>query len=548
MKLSFLLGPLLITGASALNYPQSRVRQLEKTTLSNGAELAVDITSPTTGSSFDVDSDSCDVNVDLAGTAGVGQGDPDVSYIFVIDESGSTASILGQIKSFFKGLTDVVFDEGSAKNVGVVTFNDAATIETPLTNVITTIKDAIDEASSSGFTNCRDGLVKAKDLATSSAAGGTIIVIFAGDGICNRPTSDPDPTNDANALGILGVIVDVVAIGGVGCNDEDLGSIPQDPGTCTEVAEIGDYEITTIIGTKLTDVEYKLDTSAYVSLAGALILPADGPTSKDFAATLLDVGLLEHTVCAKASGRAELDDDAVLDTEVEECVTFTVVDSTPPVITCPTAITANNDPGECSAVVVYAVTATDNCPDVGMPTQTAGLPSGSAFPVGTTSNTWSVSDDAGNSVTCSFDVTVNDVEPPTAECVPGVNPSGNEPTADNQDGFYTIRGEDNCSGPDDITPQVWDSGLDGVADTEEDYAFVVEGGFSIEDVFKYVEAPGAPNKEKKGSGDVDWKLTGNGDAYLVLTDEYGNASVPDNEDAFCRVAPPPVRRLRGVEE
>src|SRR5262249_47231696 len=35
-----------------------------------------------------------------------------------------------------------------------------------------------------------------------------------------------------------------------------------------------------------------------------------------------------------------------------------------PVINCPPGITQNTDPGLCSAVVSYSVTATDNCPGV----------------------------------------------------------------------------------------------------------------------------------------------------------------------------------------
>lgn len=49
-------------------------------------------------------------------------------------------------------------------------------------------------------------------------------------------------------------------------------------------------------------------------------------------------------------------------------------------------------------------------------TQTAGLPSGSTFPVGTTTNTFVARDNAGNTASCSFTVTVNDVEQPTITC------------------------------------------------------------------------------------------------------------------------------------
>lgn len=44
--------------------------------------------------------------------------------------------------------------------------------------------------------------------------------------------------------------------------------------------------------------------------------------------------------------------------------------------------------------------------------QTAGLPSGSVFPVGVTTNTFEVTDSSGNTSSCSFDVTVNDNEAP----------------------------------------------------------------------------------------------------------------------------------------
>ena len=45
------------------------------------------------------------------------------------------------------------------------------------------------------------------------------------------------------------------------------------------------------------------------------------------------------------------------------------------------------------------------------PTQTAGLPSGSTFPIGTTTNTFEITDGGGNTVTCSFDVVVAEFVP-----------------------------------------------------------------------------------------------------------------------------------------
>ncbi len=93
----------------------------------------------------------------------------------------------------------------------------------------------------------------------------------------------------------------------------------------------------------------------------------------------------------------------------------TVNDVENPVINnCPTNISVNNDPDSCNAVVNWtAPTANDNCPGV---TLTSTHNSGDTFPVGTTTVTYTATDASGNSVTCSFDITVNDTEIPVALC------------------------------------------------------------------------------------------------------------------------------------
>lgn len=84
---------------------------------------------------------------------------------------------------------------------------------------------------------------------------------------------------------------------------------------------------------------------------------------------------------------------------------FNVVvnDTEAPVITCPADIIACD-----GDVITYSVTATDNCPGETL-VQTAGLPSGSVFPLGITTNTYEVTDASGNTATCSFDVNVTPV-------------------------------------------------------------------------------------------------------------------------------------------
>ena len=83
-----------------------------------------------------------------------------------------------------------------------------------------------------------------------------------------------------------------------------------------------------------------------------------------------------------------------------------------PTISCPGNISVNNTAGVCGAVVTYTTpVGTDICPGA-VTTQTAGLVSGSTFPVGTTTNTFKVTDAAGNIANCSFTVAVTDNENP----------------------------------------------------------------------------------------------------------------------------------------
>ena len=89
----------------------------------------------------------------------------------------------------------------------------------------------------------------------------------------------------------------------------------------------------------------------------------------------------------------------------------TVLDTVSPVITnCPSDITQNNDAGNCNAVVTWtAPTYFDNS---GSYTVVWSHNSGDVFAVGTTTVTATVTDAAGNTTICSFDVTVEDNEAP----------------------------------------------------------------------------------------------------------------------------------------
>lgn len=101
--------------------------------------------------------------------------------------------------------------------------------------------------------------------------------------------------------------------------------------------------------------------------------------------------------------------------------TVTVVDAQPPTITCPPNVTAAAAPGICTAVVAYgAITATDNCTAPSI-TLVSGQASNSVFPLGVSTIVYRATDAAGNSSTCSFTVTVFDLQPPTISCPANVS-------------------------------------------------------------------------------------------------------------------------------
>ncbi|SMD44497.1 delta-60 repeat domain-containing protein/Por secretion system C-terminal sorting domain-containing protein [Aquiflexum balticum DSM 16537] len=98
----------------------------------------------------------------------------------------------------------------------------------------------------------------------------------------------------------------------------------------------------------------------------------------------------------------------------------TVTDSEAPAITCPANITTNVAFGETGKVVNYDLPiASDNCgtPDIQL---TAGLASGSVFPLGTTTVSYEATDAAGNKTSCSFTVTITEdadaIDPVINDC------------------------------------------------------------------------------------------------------------------------------------
>ncbi|MFN8395281.1 MAG: HYR domain-containing protein [Bacteroidia bacterium] len=132
---------------------------------------------------------------------------------------------------------------------------------------------------------------------------------------------------------------------------------------------------------------------------------------------------------------------------VDSCdFTVTVQDQQPPQITCPANVLRNNDPGICGAVVSYVTpVGTDNCGGIHT-VQVTGLASGATFPVGSTLNTFVVTDSVGQTDTCTFTVTINDNERPFIVCPADPVVASMPDTCGSYVNYVPPIGTDNCPG------------------------------------------------------------------------------------------------------
>jgi gliding motility-associated-like protein len=133
--------------------------------------------------------------------------------------------------------------------------------------------------------------------------------------------------------------------------------------------------------------------------------------------------------------------------------TVTVTDDEDPTLSCPGNITVDTDVNACGAIVNFNVIPSDNCSGfvIGQ-TDNTGLSSGSFFPVGTTTLAYEVTDASGNTASCTFDVTVEDNDPPTLTCPTNFTVNLTTECDYTLEDFTQIAiGADNCGGTQFVT-------------------------------------------------------------------------------------------------
>ncbi|MBI1851373.1 MAG: HYR domain-containing protein [Planctomycetes bacterium] len=130
------------------------------------------------------------------------------------------------------------------------------------------------------------------------------------------------------------------------------------------------------------------------------------------------------------------DSNAVSDVFVHD-----LVDVSPPVIQCPSAVTAEcSQPG--GGTVTFSVTAFDGCDP--NPTVVCVPASGSVFSFGTTTVNCTATDVSNNVATCSFGVTMADTTAPTLACPSGVTAECTRPSG--ADVSFSVTATDVCDG------------------------------------------------------------------------------------------------------
>ena len=538
------------------------------TPLPNGADLTVTVDSPVTGDTFVVPAGDTTVDVPLSGTASVATGAPSVSWVYVVDVSGSTtaactgsATVLDCEKVAVAGLNTLVDTDGSAIDVGLAVFGSSGAaadissaageqlvtapgdpdVDTAIGSIVTGGMSQFTARSVGTGTNFTAGLSAALDV-VQAGAGSTANVVFLSDGFS---ATDAGFGAALAALAAEATIYPFSVGSGSSCagGTDTLADLAAASGTeCFSVPDPADLPdvITNVTATTLDDLDVELDSAAVTATTSAA-LPADGPASVTWTAPGDALAPGSHEVCATATGTGPASDPTATET-AQRCETFSVFgfSLTPPTATNElgsddthtVTATVSGPAGELGGWPVdFSVSAGPNAGDTG----TCAPASCETDAAGHVTFTYTVPQEPDSlgtdTITATLDVngdTVSldvsklwrDTTPPVARCVESTNPDGEVPGApgnggqgQNQDGFYRLLATDDVWPDDELDLFVKDTG-----------STKVFGPFAAETDVKWTEANGAKPSQKPGDGAVEWNLKGRGDMQVYAVDGSGNVS------------------------
>jgi hypothetical protein len=564
------------------------------TTLPNGAALTVSVDDPVTSTEFEVPPGQPSINVPVSGTASIGLGEPDATFVYVMDLSGSTdapgsggtgcAPILDCEKKFVKALNQAVIDSGSADEAGLAVFaSSGATADVspaggdqlivapdapggPPTHIDTVVDSTFSVFGGDGGvaqftnkvvgveTNCTGGLQAANTIVAASSNSNEVVV-FVSDGLCDD-TGGNEAVFDAAvaALAANGAVVHTVATGsGSSCDDSEPGfnrtlrDISNGTGgDCFEVPDPGSLPdiIPQLIGSTLQSLEIEVDGGGQQPIPDSdisLPLPQPGAVSVSYTTPANGLGPGDHTICVTANGSDVTGGTA----SVTQCETIHLLQLS----ASPADVTNQLGAGDNQ----HTVTATIAGPasHIGGRVVSFAVAGQNAGATGICSPTPDCKTDAAGHV--SFTYTV----PFAPSSLGNDTIHVSTPIAGHTSSVSVVKRWVDTTPPTAACPQGVNPGGHQPPPNNEDGFFLltaadlidpnpsvfavdlgtgtVFGPFASGTNIKYTQAPGATPSISPGPGAVQWKIKGKGDLGVYAVDGSGNQSAT----VSCLVPPPP---------
>jgi hypothetical protein len=334
--------------------PASASSHTSAGTLPNGTAIDVSIDDPLDGTEYVVPAGTATLGVPVAGTASIGQGAPDATFVYVIDVSfssnnsasgdcggdlngdGSGNSILDCEIAGVLALNQAAIAAGSVDEVGVAVYGEGGAAadmtpaggDDPITapdagpgDVATVLQSVVSPDCDAGVgqftdkvvgcdgTNFAAGLAAATTVVNAST-NGTNIVVFLSDGLSNL--GGGDFAANLAALQSTGAQVETFAVGaGSSCTGGSAGTLQQiadaTGGSCTSVvspASLPDI-VPDLFSSTLGDLQLAVDGGPGSAIPNSEITPAlpqNGPVSVAYDTTTPGLAPGGHTLCVTAFG------------------------------------------------------------------------------------------------------------------------------------------------------------------------------------------------------------------------------------------------------
>jgi uncharacterized protein YegL len=509
------------------------------------------------------------VEIDLISQNSITANPTDV--MLVLDRSGSmTGTPLANLKTAANQFVDII-DEASdgvldgvidGSRVGVVSFASNVTLNQALTSNAAAVKAAINSLSAGGGTYVAPGINTAQAQLAGSNPGSLKIMIIVSDGQAMDASAASTAAANARAafteifaIGFGSVSVSQLNNWATDPDDEHVFVTPSSDELEQVFQDIG-ADIIQPGGSNITlqasvfdhfDITSGSWSKGMVSFSGNVVTWTIDELYTETVTLILTVqhdpaypGGVEQLVTSITYTDDEGNTPTFPDLSVNVRGCAAAIDVTPdaavnelgPDVTHSVTATVSDDFGDpvANITVGFGILSGPNAGVSGSGNTDANGEVGFTYPatqglagLGTDEIEGCFTNGAGDEVCDTVTKEWVDTTPPDVSCPEGVNPAGNPPTADNEDGFYFLEAFDVV----DPDPQIYVDAGEGV----------IFGPFASGTNIKYTEMPGGKPRIRAGPGEVDWVIAGTQDLMIYAVDASGNQAAP----FACLVAPPPKR-------